>query len=57
MKKIIVFIEGDSKELILDDLLGLIRDSYIYVKTASIYWNYVFSGYNDSCIWFHNFKI
>ena len=40
MKKITVFIEGKSKKLILDESLVVTQDSYIYVKTASIYWNY-----------------
>ena len=54
MKKIAVFIENNSKELILDESLVVTQDSYtcIYVKTASIYWNYVFfSGYNDTVVY------
>ena len=53
MKKITVFIEGNSKELILDESLVVIQASYIYVKTAFIYWNYnnVFSGYNDTVVY------
>ena len=49
MKKLTVFIEDDKKELNLDESLVINKDSYIYVKTVSIYWNYnnVYSGYND----------
>lgn len=49
MKKLTVFIEDNRKELELDESLVINRDSYIYVKTVSIYWNYnnVYSGYND----------
>ena len=53
MKKITVFIEDDTKELNLDESLVVNRDSYIDVKTVSIFWNYnnVFSGYNDTVVY------
>ena len=53
MKKFIVFIEGDSKEITFDESLVIDNDAFLYVKTASIYWNYnnVFSGYNDTVVY------
>ena len=49
MRKIAVFIEGDIKEVQLDESILVTGDSYMIVKTATVYWNYnnVFSGYNN----------
>ena len=36
-----MFIEGDSKEVILDELILIINDNpYLYVKKVSVFWNY-----------------
>ena len=41
MKKITVFIEGDSKELTFDEPILIINeDPYILVKKATVFWDY-----------------
>ena len=40
MKKITVFIEGDSKELILDQSITITNESpFLYVKKATVFWD------------------
>ena len=53
MKKLTVFIEDDKKELDLDESLVIYHDSFIYVKTVSIFWDYnnVYSGENDEIVY------
>ena len=52
MKKITVFIEDNTKEISLNESIVVNKDSFIYVKTASVFWNYsiVYSGNNDTII-------
>lgn len=49
MRKLIVFIEVDCKRIELDESNLVTIDSYLFVKTATVYWNYnnVFEGYNN----------
>ena len=53
MRKLPVLIEGDNKEVQLDESIPVIGDSrHLLVKTAVVYWNYnnVFTGLNDRFI-------
>ena len=53
MRKLTVSIEGDYKEVQLDESILVIGDSrHLLVKTAVVYWKYnsVFIGLNDRCI-------
>ena len=47
-----MFIEDDEKVIKLEEPLDIKYDSFIYVKTLSIFWNYnnVYSGYNDEIV-------
>lgn len=50
MRKLTVFIEGDSTEVLLDESILITHENpYILVMTATVYWNYnnVFSGFNN----------
>ena len=52
LKKITVFIEDNTKEINLNESIVVDNDSFIYVKTASVFWNYsnVYSGNNNTII-------
>lgn len=50
MNKLTLFIEGNSKEVILDESLLILHDKpHLFIKTASIFWNLnnVFKDNND----------
>ena len=50
MRKLTIFIEGDNKEVHLDEGILVTGDSrHLLVKTAVVYWNYnnVLTGFND----------
>ena len=46
-----MFIEDDEKVIKLEEPSDIKYDSFIYVKTVSIFWNYnVYSGHNEKII-------
>ena len=49
MRKLTVFIEGDSKTVELDKSILVTGNSHLLVKTAMLFWNYnnVFTGFNN----------
>ena len=53
MKKLAVFIEDDAREIQFHESLVINKDSFIYVKTVSIFWDYnnVYSGENDTIVY------
>ena len=53
MRKLTALIEGDNKEVQLDESILVTGDSRnLLVKTAVVYWNYnnIFAGFNDRFI-------
>ena len=53
MKKLSVFIEGKEKTLTLDKSLEITEKNTLFVKTASVFWNYknIYKGYNNAILY------
>ena len=54
MRKLTVFIKGDSKGVQLDESILVTGNNHLLVKTVTVFWNYnVFTGYNDHVMGSH----